>query len=46
MHSAYTTGPSPINLLGLKAERNWNYYELITKTKYKADLAGIELIVD
>ncbi|SFG21875.1 hypothetical protein SAMN04488033_1411 [Salegentibacter agarivorans] len=45
MHAAYTTKPSPINLLGLKAERNWNYYELITK-KYKADKAGIELIVD
>ena len=26
--------------------RNWNYYELITKIKYKAEKAGIELIVD
>jgi len=26
--------------------RNWNYYELITKIKYKAEKAGIELIID
>ena len=26
--------------------RNWNYYELMTKIKYKAEKAGIELIVD
>ncbi|UII21665.1 hypothetical protein [Fulvivirga ligni] len=26
--------------------RNWSYYELITKIKYKADKAGIEVIVD
>ncbi|TRZ42483.1 hypothetical protein [Robertkochia solimangrovi] len=26
--------------------RNWSYYELITKIKYKADKAGIELIID
>ena len=24
--------------------RNWSYYELITKIKYKAEKAGIELI--
>jgi len=24
--------------------RNWSYYELINKIKYKADKAGIELI--
>ena len=26
--------------------RNWSYYELMTKIKYKADKAGIELIID
>ncbi|MCM4157832.1 hypothetical protein [Gramella sp. AN32] len=26
--------------------RNWSYYDLMTKIKYKADKAGIELIVD
>ncbi|MGY5848606.1 hypothetical protein ACW6QP_14445 [Salegentibacter sp. HM20] len=26
--------------------RNWSYYELITKIKYKAEKAGIELITD
>ena len=26
--------------------RNWSYYELMTKIKYKAEKAGIELIVD
>ncbi|ETN96384.1 hypothetical protein [Zhouia amylolytica] len=26
--------------------RNWSYYELISKIKYKAEKAGIELIVD
>tara|TARA_R110002051_G_scaffold117807_1_gene191660 strand:- start:7410 stop:8510 length:1101 start_codon:yes stop_codon:yes gene_type:complete len=26
--------------------RNWNYHELMNKIKYKADKAGIELIVD
>lgn len=26
--------------------RNWSYYELITKIKYKADKVGIELITD
>ncbi len=25
--------------------RNWSYYELLTKIKYKADKAGIELII-
>lgn len=25
--------------------RNWSYYDLITKIKYKAELAGIELII-
>ena len=25
--------------------RNWSYYELMTKIKYKADKAGIELII-
>jgi len=25
--------------------RNWNYYELQTKIKYKAKKAGIELII-
>ena len=25
--------------------RNWNYYELMTKIKYKAEKAGIELVV-
>jgi len=25
--------------------RNWNYYDLITKIKYKAEKAGIELII-
>lgn len=25
--------------------RNWNYYELMTKIKYKAEKAGIELII-
>ena len=25
--------------------RNWSYYELMTKIKYKAEKAGIELIV-
>ena len=25
--------------------RNWSYYELQTKIKYKADKAGIELII-
>ena len=25
--------------------RNWNYYELQTKIKYKAEKAGIELII-
>jgi len=24
--------------------RNWNYHELITKIKYKADRAGVEVI--
>ena len=24
--------------------RNWSYYELINKIKYKADKAGIELV--
>jgi IS605 OrfB family transposase len=24
--------------------RNWSYYELMTKIKYKAEKAGIELI--
>ena len=26
--------------------RNWSYYELMTKIKYKANKAGIELIID
>ena len=26
--------------------RNWSYYELMTKIKYKAEKAGIELIID
>lgn len=26
--------------------RNWSYYELMTKIKYKAEKAGIELITD
>ena len=26
--------------------RNWSYYDLISKIKYKARKAGIELIVD
>jgi len=26
--------------------RNWSYYELMTKIKYKAEKAGIEIIVD
>ncbi len=26
--------------------RNWGYYDLITKIKYKAEMAGIELIID
>jgi len=26
--------------------RNWSYYELMTKIKYKADKAGVELIID
>jgi IS605 OrfB family transposase len=26
--------------------RNWNYYELTEKIRYKAEKAGIELIVD
>ncbi|WP_142783806.1 hypothetical protein [Changchengzhania lutea] len=26
--------------------RNWSYYELITKIKYKAEKAGIEIIID
>lgn len=26
--------------------RNWSYYDLITKIKYKAEKAGIELVVD
>jgi len=26
--------------------RNWSYYDLITKIKYKAEKSGIELIVD
>lgn len=26
--------------------RNWNYYELMNKIKYKAEKAGIELVVD
>jgi len=26
--------------------RNWSYYDLMTKIKYKAEKAGIELIVD
>ena len=26
--------------------RNWSYYELMTKIKYKADKAGIEVIID
>ena len=26
--------------------RNWSYFELMAKIKYKADKAGIELIVD
>lgn len=25
--------------------RNWNYYDLVTKIKYKAEKAGIELII-
>ena len=25
--------------------RNWSYYELMTKIKYKAEKAGIELII-
>ncbi|WP_262708000.1 hypothetical protein [Salegentibacter sp. 24] len=41
MHEAYTTIS-----LNLKIEKNWNYYELMTKIKYKSRKAGIELIVD
>ncbi|MCM4157275.1 hypothetical protein [Gramella sp. AN32] len=26
--------------------RNWSYYELMTKIKYKAEKAGIELVID
>jgi hypothetical protein len=26
--------------------RNWSYYELLTKIKYKAEKAGVELIID
>jgi len=26
--------------------RNWSYYDLITKIKYKAEKAGIELVID
>ena len=26
--------------------RNWSYYELMTKIKYKAEKAGIEIIID
>ena len=26
--------------------RNWSYYELMAKIKYKAEKAGIELITD
>lgn len=26
--------------------RNWSYYELMTKIKYKAEKTGIEIIVD
>jgi len=26
--------------------RNWSYYDLMTKIKYKAEKAGIELIID
>lgn len=26
--------------------RNWSYYELMTKIKYKAEKAGVELIID
>ncbi|WP_157209220.1 hypothetical protein [Mariniflexile maritimum] len=26
--------------------RNWSYYELVTKIKYKAEKAGIEVIID
>ena len=26
--------------------RNWNYYELMSKIKYKAEKAGIEIIID
>jgi transposase len=25
--------------------RNWGYYDLMTKIKYKAEKAGIELII-
>tara|TARA_R110000868_G_scaffold384409_1_gene651878 strand:+ start:232 stop:741 length:510 start_codon:yes stop_codon:yes gene_type:complete len=39
------------NKIGIAKEeefvlRNWSYYDLMTKIKYKAEKAGIELIVD